>query len=651
LQPSHKLIYAVIFWSMLILIFIALAEGVKAGQVTTTKKPSSTSKSKSTSELNRNATEVAEEYAYLLEQLLYLSSDYCRYFDKVEDKASAENYKILAKLCTKLSERGKYDNINKLMAEIDTLKQVLVDRKRELEKLQSELDRQSANAKLSLANQKTLKLTSSLHSELAALDEQLERDVVRRIHNNGVNQEQIQKYVYTLVDDSLMNYIKKIGAYYSSQVRVVTNKDGKNTRVLIEMPESPQPVVVNVPDQPSQPIHVLPHVGHVRPEGKTFEGITCYREFRDSAKVGSSDVPIYVVNSIGDIEISSWPHKGVSAYYSVGIAAEKPGSAEEFGNNIRLRVYPKLNKIYVESVVPQLDDPKTRIVECHLELLVPADNKIFIDNSSGNITVSDVRNNFNIKSTNCSIDMKHIDGNLEVVNSSGTITVDRVSGSIIIQNRMGPVSLSSCIGTMKLDNSSGDIDVADCEGDAVIHNTGGISVGNHIGNLDITNRSGPVDVANLDGNLVALNSFEAVTARNVSGSAKLVNANADVEAMGIKGQLNINNRYGDITASSLSGPINIENKNGNIDLQLTKVFSGASNVISNGGVLLLSIAPRCDLLLSMESINGNIDVEGFTANIHRSDAGMETAQITLGKGSNVLAVKASNSRIEVKPFE
>jgi len=637
-----------IFWTVLILLFAAFAGSLHA-QKMTTKKTTKQSKTEISKTLNEEDVKAAEEYAYLLEQLLYLSSDYCRYFDKLEDKTSNENYRVLANLCAKLSDKGQYKNIHKLLAEIETLKHQLTEREKRLEELQDELENESLESKQAQINSKSLKLTASLRDELESLDDQLKRDVVWRVDKSRAEQEAIQTYVCEIIDDSLINYIQEIAAEYATRVHFVKDPNGKNTTVVVEVPGTPAPHAVYVPGVSS-----IPGVPAIPPTPKPsaighYAGPHFYKELRDSIAVSSRDIQIYVTNAIGDLQVTSWPNKRVSVNYTVVITSEDYSEPKEFGDEIDLRIYPKQSKIYIESIVPPLADPKMRVLESRLVIQVPADNALFVSNSSGNIVINDIARNVVVKGSNCNIDLGQIGGNVEISNSSGNISVEKIKGNVVIQNRMGPVNLSNCSGTIEVDNSYGNIFVTNCDGNTVIRNTGAITVGNHIGNVEITNRSGPVDVANLDGNLAAFNSFEPLRVRNISGTAKLINANADVDAIDIDGMASINNRFGQINTASIGGPLYIENKSGDIIMLLGKSMTGPSTVIANGGQVLLSIAPRSNFALTMDLLNGDIDVSGFTANVEKKESGQKFGLLTVGNGSSALSVKGTNSNIVVKP--
>ena len=651
LSPFIRL--SLIFWSILILLLLAFAGNSKADQSAAVKastpKPAKSAKD-AKAPYHQKAAEIGEEYVYLLEQLLYLSSDYCRYFDKLDDKAGDENYQALANMCARISKEEQYENVTKIIAEIDKLKMELSAREKELARLQSEFENQPKGTKQAQQNLQALKLTTSLREELQALDEQMEHDVVWRLENNELNQDAIREYVTAVLNDSLIRMVRILGETSSPQALVYRDASGKEIKVVATVPKVPRTQVIYVPDVPSVPVIGHPNIPDAPTHGH-FADAEFYKEFKDSVKISSTETDIYITNAIGNLSVSGWPQRQICATYIVAISSDEHNNSEEFEQEVQLRITQKQNKIYVESVVPPLDDPKMRVLESRLELNVPAGNDLFLSNTAGTVSAQDIRNNITVKASSCNIDIHRIDGNVAISNSSGTISAGKINGNIIVQNRMGPVTLSNCNGTIEMDNSFGVISISDCNGDAAIRNTGAVTVGNHSGNVEITNRSGEINVTELDGNLAAFNSFEPLRVKNITGTVKLINANSSVEAFEIDGMTTINNRFGQINTSGISGPMQIENKNGDIIMLLSNSVSGPSNVISNGGQVFLSVSPKSNLLLTIESTGGAIDITGLNAKIEDGLLGVQQAKLTIGNGSNLLNVRTGNSKIFVKPTQ
>jgi hypothetical protein len=646
LDYSRMLKFCAVLSTAIILLLLTLSAVVNADQSAKAKKDPIANKTKVKVELKGDMKEAAEEYAYLLEQLLYLSSDYCRYFEKLDDKSAGESYKALANMCARISEEERYENVNKIIVEINSLKKELADRERELARLQRELESEDSELKDVHANLKALKLTASLREELESLDEQMQEEVVWRMADRKEYQEAINQYVKALINDSIISVIQTLGRSHAPNVQFF-KRDGDEEIVVVEVPDAPDNqyvygTPVPQPSNPAPPIAEIP--GH-------FEGAAFYRELKDSLAVPSADIGIYVTNAFGDLEVVGWAQKQVVGVYTVAISSDKLKSSEQFDENVHLRLYPKLNKIYIESIVPHLADPKMKVIKSQLHLKVPSGNDLFLSNSSGHILVGDIKSNVTVKSTGCSVELRDVDGNTEIINSAGAITLANVSGKSIVQNRMGPVTLTACNGSIEVGNSFGPVSISNSDGDAVVRNTGPVAIAGHVGNLEITNRSGPIDIKNLEGNVAAFNSFDLLRAQDIRGTAKFVNANAPVEVVAIKGNLSVTNRFAPITVSSSSGPLYIENKSGDINLQLSTAMHGSSNVISSGGQIFLAIAPRSNLMVTMESTGGQIDMSGFDATVEDLPGGVQLAKLKVGNGSNTLDVKAGNSKLVVKPFQ
>jgi hypothetical protein len=635
-----------LYLTLLILTLLFLAGNIRAGQTTTPKKETKETKFVMKGKVDRDVKKAAEEYAYLLEQLLYLSSDYCRYFEKLDDKSADENYRALANMCARISNEERFENVNVIISEINELKKELAERERELARIQKELAKESGELKEAQSNLKALKLTTSLREELESIDDQLKNEVVWQVADWKNYEDAVNEYVKTLVNDSVLKVFHNIGNAYAPRVHVVHTDDGTEVTV-VEVPDYSESQYGYVPEG----IHPVPPVSPTPAVPGMFAGGAFHKEFKDSLQIKSADIGIYVTNAIGDVEISSWPQRQVAAVYTVSISSDKLLGSEKFDKEIHLRLYPKQNKVYIESVVPPLADPKMRIINSRLHLMVPVDNNLFISNTSGNVSVREIRNDVKVKGASCNIDLQGINGNAEVVNSSGTISVNRIKGNTLVQNRMGPIALTNCVGTIDVDNSFGAITISNCDGNAVIRNTGPITVAGHLGDVEITNRSGIVNVTNLEGDLAAFNSFEPLTVQNIKGAAKLINANASIEAAGVDGLLTISNRFAPVTVSAISGPINIENRSGDITMQLSKTMSGSSSVIANGGQIFLSVAPRTNLLVTMESLSGQIDLAGFDAQVEKKGEVGQFATLKVGNGSNSMAVKTNNSKVTVKPYQ
>ena len=604
--------------------------------------------------MDKETRKLAEEYAYLLEQLIYLSTDYCRYFERLDDKDAAQNFKSLQNLCSNLSKSGYYDNLDELIVEIEELKGELSLRKKSLSRARNREALHSGEIKRTKERLKALRLTKSLITELDLLKEQLVIEVISKTAGDKIRRRVIQQYVVTVMQDSLARLAEVVALINVPEIKVTEISSSGITRVILSSDGS-APVVVSVPEISELPESPRPPKWPAREHTQDIHFFhidnsnNFVKTFRDSIGISSGKSVIMVINPFGKLSITGWDKDQVSASYDISIVSVKPGLAEKFGRQIQVRMFEEKDNVYIEAVVPKLTDLRTRIIESHLNLMVPFKNDLNINNSAGRISLSELENDIKIKSSNSFINLYKIEGDIEIVNSGGKIELEKISGDILVQNRMGgPISIQNCSGKIEVDNSHGTVEITYSDGDLTVRSSGQVDIDHHSGKVHVNNRNGFVSASHIDGDLVIFNSFEPLKVYNVTGSARLENANAVIEAEKIGGSLDISNRYGKIFTSYIVGPINIESKNGDVFMELLEQLKGKSSVVASGGRIILGLSPRINLLLTMETRNGTINVSDFQAIAISDKHGLQTAQVELGKASNLLAVKGNRSDIIVK---
>ena len=111
-----------------------------------------------------------------------------------------------------------------------------------------------------------------------------------------------------------------------------------------------------------------------------------------------------------------------------------------------------------------------------LEVRVPAHLSLDIEDSSGSITVNDVRGDIDVSDSSGSIRMSDVGGNVRIDDSSGSITVVGVGEDIKVDDGSGSITIERVGGSVTLDDGSGGIRVSDVEEDLIIEDDGSGSV-------------------------------------------------------------------------------------------------------------------------------------------------------------------------------
>jgi hypothetical protein len=168
----------------------------------------------------------------------------------------------------------------------------------------------------------------------------------------------------------------------------------------------------------------------------------------------------------------------------------------------------------------------TRISDTSGDMVVDNASVEHIQDSSGDIEVSDIRSSLAIEDSSGDIDIRGMSGKLTLGDSSGDIDVVDLQGDLLIKHdSSGDIDISRVTGDVEIEqDSSGNIDIADVDGQVIIgiDSAGDIDI-NKVGkSVTIGNDgSGTVKVSDVKGDLSLANKGEGRTvARNISGKTK-----------------------------------------------------------------------------------------------------------------------------------
>ncbi len=121
----------------------------------------------------------------------------------------------------------------------------------------------------------------------------------------------------------------------------------------------------------------------------------------------------------------------------------------------------------------------------HLEVEMPANLDMFVDDGSGSIDVLDVLADVRIDDGSGSIDIRNV-GGVEVDDGSGSISIATVAGDVDIIDGSGSINVRGVSGSVTIDDGSGSIRVNDVEQDLIIVDDGS-------GGVDFNNVRGRVE--------------------------------------------------------------------------------------------------------------------------------------------------------------
>jgi len=625
--------------------------------------------------LKSDTRELAHDYLELLDQIRVLTEDYSRYYADFRQERAEQLEKQLENFHRQLNDSAYFGNLRQLSYDLARLHLELQRQEQELAALNGKeaAGEKSERRSDELEDRKLRKVTTSLRRELDMLKNRLEEDIGVRLADNAARSAIIQQYVKAAVIAAKVQEVAGkhhvligLGDVGLDQPLVV-EVDLKMLQgmadaleavdlhdiAVISSPEVPTPLprlpdltIVTPPDQPPdlpQPPAELGEKRIVYHRKSGEAGLTL--EIVDSARAGSAVTPVYIVNPFGSLEVEGWDGDWIVVTAEIEIAAMLPEKAEALAERIGIRMHNKTSAVYVETVLPQLTDPQTRVVRADVRIKAPVDNPLNCRNSHGNLYVAGFDNDVKLSANHCDIDLRGVTGSVEVVNSMGRLQVSDVSGRLELRNAYEQLKVARCTGDMTIENAFAPIELTDCSGDVKIRNSGAVNVIDHTGAVDIQNNNGIVKVQNLDGNLLATNSLHPVLIENVRGSAGLKNVRGAIQITEIYGPLSASNIYGNITANTLSGPLQLVNNNGVIDLDIASAMAGRSSITADFGAVRLKMAEESDLLLTVEMFGGDIQ-SAFPMPVNKTDSSSST-RIELGRMLGSLDVSGRGSDVVI----
>ncbi len=113
----------------------------------------------------------------------------------------------------------------------------------------------------------------------------------------------------------------------------------------------------------------------------------------------------------------------------------------------------------------------------NLEIRVPKQMALDIDDGSGLIEVFNVTGNIKLEDGSGSIVMENIGGDLDIDDGSGSIQLENVGGNLKLEDGSGSIKVSKVAGNVDVEDNSGSISLFDVNGSVTVDDgSGGILI-------------------------------------------------------------------------------------------------------------------------------------------------------------------------------
>ncbi len=656
--------------------------------------------------LDPKLLELAENYVYMLDQLEAITSDYSKYFSKYSTLKNAEYITILEKITKSIGKGIYYKDLKQLKIDIQKLKKSF--NHNDQKKSRNDKDYKSYRLAEELSEDiLTFEefYYEDMESEFEEYDnlENLQLYLLSKKLNRQNRYESNDKVnlINEILDKerelaALKTKLYKTEKYLNASEDSINNNDQSHPTeihiaptfrfmdetepfvvvetVHIEMPE----ILISLEDFPDladlQDLADVPDVNiifHSDEEGIITTSIdvgTDYSAIRikerkaiykrdkgnyvhlraliDSSKSISSNTPIHINNPTGDVYIEGWNEDYVLANADITVSAASSKKAEKFIDHIDLEIYNKFGKLYVNTEIPELTDPGTKIVSYSIIIQVPESNPVICRNTYGTVKVLGTENDVTLKTEYSDITVSDISGNLYLVNNDGSCTIRNIEGEINLKNSNGRVALFTCEGFYKIETKFQTVELDGCEGDGTITSySGNVNISNHYGDLKIKNTKGPLKVTNYEGEIEVASTYGSVTLANISGKVTVANSFANIIGDNIDGDINLSNLYSTISLRNFYGPTRITNNQGSTILFLDDDLNGDASINSTSGSIILKLGFEPDMILSATTINGEI-ITPLPFKI-KTKGELKTLNHTFGAGDYRLDITGDKSSIVI----
>jgi hypothetical protein len=367
-----------------------------------------------------------------------------------------------------------------------------------------------------------------------------------------------------------------------------------------------------------------------------------YTEHYESDAVAGSDIEI--VNRYGSVEVTPDDVDRITVDVRKTIITDTQADADQLAERLTFsiveestgyRVLPSFNR----------DDNRTRgrRVRTSLNVRVPAEANVTIDNRNGRVTLNDLRGDQQVDNAFGEVDIRRIDGSLRLDTRNGEVTVENITESAVIENAFGSTSVRTVGTDLELDSRNGEVIVDNVTGSAVINNAFARTTVRDIGgNLELDSRNGRVEVSDVTGDVEIENSFAPVEVVNVEGELTIRGRNNDVDVENIGGDVDVESAFQDIEIRDARGELRVVNRNGDVNVRLIEIPTADIFVSTEFSSVTLSIPSDSTAGLDLSTRFGEIesDFGGSTSRdgptrslVTSSDGGGPTVRVRTRNGN------------------
>jgi DUF4097 and DUF4098 domain-containing protein YvlB len=274
---------------------------------------------------------------------------------------------------------------------------------------------------------------------------------------------------------------------------------------------------------------------------------------------------VAIATGRGDVTV----HAGDGDTLVVTATKSGPGanesSAQERMKEVAVAIDPRGNGVLIH---PIRTDSAPGGVSVDIDVRVPKASLLSIDAAHGDISVSGVSGNIDVRSGNGDTEIHDAGADVSVESESGDIHITGVGGNLRLSGRGDDVEIDDVAGNAAIDGAfSGDIELRNIAKTA--------HCATQFSDLTLGQLTGHMEMDSDD-----------ISVSGAAGDARIITRNKDIAADHIAGQLNIIDSHSDIDVKYAMPPradISIADDSGDVDLTLPSNSNFFLSAISRSG--------------------------------------------------------------------
>lgn len=374
-------------------------------------------------------------------------------------------------------------------------------------------------------------------------------------------------------------------------------------------------------------------------------------------------VTLLVNDDAGDVTVKGGDVEKITVEVHKTSWAKTQARAEQDMKNITYEIVQQGDTLIVRYKDPNQGIRMTGNSDTvDFTITVPTEMKVIVDSGFGNVRLSDVKGDGNLKSNFGDISVQNLQGGLTVETQSGAVTATSITAgasAIDLHSGFGTITLEKAsAGNVKLDSQSGELEMTD------VRASGDVNMSAQFGNVNFENgsarsltvetQSGQVTLTtlNISGKVTVTGDFGEIELEKVKAqSYNLDTSSGSVTINETQGALKVNTGFGNISITQAeNATLDLNTQSGSIEFE-GSLGEGTHTLHSDFGEISLSLPTDTAVNVDLQTEFGNISSDIPVTVVLNGEVENSHQVGTMNGGGPELKVSTQSGNITIKALK